>query len=81
MVNSCCRGFFAVKTGRLSSQNNLPQSLVMSVVFSTFKSFHNKIVMFFLPFGLASGREIRSTAAYSASVRGGKKQLSFFNLF
>jgi hypothetical protein len=76
MVNSCCRGFFAVKTGRLSSQNNLPQSLVMSVVFSTFNSLHNKIVIFFLPFGLASGREIRSTAAYSKKVRGRKKQLS-----
>lgn len=80
MVNSGGRGFFAVKTGRLSGQNNLPQSLVMCVVFSVFKSLHNKIVIFFLPFGLASGREIRSMAAYSARVRGRKKQLSF-NLF
>lgn len=77
MVNSGSRGFFAVKTGRLSSQNNPAHLFVMSVIFSTFYMFHNKIVMFFLPFGLASGREIRSTAAYSASVRGRKKQLSF----
>jgi len=80
MVNSRSRGFFAVKTGRLSGQNNLPQSLVMSVVFSTFHILHNKIVIFFLQSWLASGREICSTAAYSAGVRGGKKQLSF-NLF
>jgi hypothetical protein len=80
MINGCSWGFFAVKTGRLSSQNNLPQSLVMSVVFPTFNSFHNKIVIFFLQSWLASGREKRSTAAYSASVRGRKKQLSF-NLF
>ena len=59
MVNSGCRGFFAVKTGRLSSQNNPAHLFVMSVIFSTFYMFHNKIVMFFLPFGLASGREIR----------------------
>jgi len=77
MVNSGSRGFFAVKTGRLSGQNNLSQSLVISVVFSTFKAFHNKIVIFFLQSWLASGREKRSTAAYSASVRGRKKQLSF----
>ena len=77
MVNSGSRGFFAVKTGRLSSQNNPAHLFVMRIIFSTFYMFHNKIVMFFLPFGLASGREIRSTAAYSASVRGRKKQLSF----
>jgi len=77
MVNSCSRGFFAVKTGRLSGQNNLPQSLVISVVFPTFQAFHNKIVIFFLQFQLASGREKRSMAAYSVSVRGRKKQLSF----
>jgi hypothetical protein len=81
MVNSCSLGFFAIKTGRLGSQNNPAHLFVMSVVFSTFYTLHNKIVIFFSPFGLASGREIRSTAAYSASVRNGKKQLSFFNLF
>jgi hypothetical protein len=77
MVNSGSCNLFAVKTGRLRSQNNPAHLFVMSVVFSTFQSLHNKIVIFFLKFQLASGREKRSTAAYSASVRGRKKQLSF----
>lgn len=74
MVNRCSCGFFAVKTSWLRCQNNLAHPLVMCVVFSTFQSFHNKIVIFFLPFLSASGREKRETAAYSASVRVGKKQ-------
>jgi hypothetical protein len=77
MVNSCSCSLFAVKTGRLSGQNNPAHLLVMSVVFATFQSLHNKIVIFFFKFQLASGREKRRTAAYSAGVRGGKKQLSF----
>ena len=77
MVNSGSRGFFAVKTSRLSSQNNPAHLFVMSVIFSTFYSFHNKIVIFFSKLQLASGGEIPRTAAYSASVRGRKKQLSF----
>jgi hypothetical protein len=77
MVNSCSCSLFAVKTGRLRSQNNPAHLFVMSVIFSTFYSLHNKIVIFFFKSQLASGREKRRTAAYSASVRAGKKQLSF----
>jgi hypothetical protein len=75
MVNSRSCSLFAVKTGRLRSQNNPAHLFVMSVVFSTFKAIHNKIVIFFFKSQLASGREKRRTAAYSASVRAGKKQL------
>jgi hypothetical protein len=80
MVNRCSCSLFAIKTGRLRSQNNPAHLLVMSIVFSTFYSFHNKIVIFFFKSQLASGREIRRTAAYSARTLNGKKQLSF-NLF